>query len=188
MFALGARPFNFPSQDRSKRGCSHRSGRRIGSAGARDRRNAAKRKADLAALCRWSTSRAAAARSPCPISRKKRATRTPSDFFTGVWVTNPLTTTEANGHRERFDADRPADVGAGGGRGQSGFAVQEYEGLHRGGEEEPEQLRSVRRLGDRAGQSHAPVDPEGHRHPVDLSFLFPAAASGCPISSAATCK
>jgi len=37
----------------------------------------------------------AAPRWPLPTSPKKRATRTRSDFFTGVWLTSPLTSAEA---------------------------------------------------------------------------------------------
>ncbi len=68
------------------------------------------------------------------LAEKKGETHT-IGFFTGVWVTNPLTTPEANVTVKGLDADRPAGFGAGGDRGQSGLAVQRHEGLYRGGEE-----------------------------------------------------
>ena len=64
-------------------------------------------------------------------------------FFTGVC--------RGDGHRKGFDSDCPSSFGAGGHRGQGGFALQKHERLHRRGQEKSQTTCPVRRHDNFAG-------------------------------------
>ena len=111
------------------------------------------------------------------LAEKKGETHT-IGFFTGVWVTNPLTTAEANVTVKDLTPIvrlvlEPAVIAV-----KADSPYKNDERLHRGGEEKPQTARAIGRLGDFAGQSHAPVAAKGHRHAVELLFLSRAAANG----------
>ena len=121
------------------------------------------------------------------LAEKKGETHT-IGFFTGVWVTNPLTTAEANVTIKDLTPIvrlvlEPAVIAV-----KADSPYKKMKDFIEAAKKNPKQLASIRRFGDFAGQSHAPVAAKGYRRAVELSFLFRAAASGCPICSAATCR
>ena len=149
-------------------------GRRQRRARARDRRHDGEGEAAAGAHAGRQQDRRRRRGGRWPTWPRRRATRTPSRFFTGIWFTNPLMQRRSQGHDEGPDADRAAGARAGGGRGEERCAVQDAQGFHRRGEEEARAAQAVGRL-DRAAATSVvrQLLHEEHRRAAGRSSRFP---------------
>ena len=104
------------------------------------------------------------------LAEKKGETHT-IGFFTGVWVTNPLTTPEANVTVKDLTPIvrlvlEPAVIAV-----KADSPYKNMNDFIEAAKKNPKKLRAVRRHRDLTRQSHAPVDAKGHRCAMEFHFL-----------------
>ena len=104
------------------------------------------------------------------LAEKKGETHT-IGFFTGVRVTNPLTTAEATVTMKDLTPIvrlvlEPAVIAV-----KADSPYKTMKDFIEAAKKSPSQVESIGRFGDFAGQSHAHVDPKGYRHAVDFYFF-----------------
>ena len=104
------------------------------------------------------------------LAEKKGETHT-IGFFTGVWVTNPLTTPEANITVKDLTPIvrlvlEPAVIAV-----KADSPYKKMNDFVEAAKKNPKQARAIRRHGNFARQSHAPVAAKGHRRAVEFHFF-----------------